>query len=159
MEAKTNSTYRQVGENKAEPLHPAPGKPYTQEQVGDLFKAMLLEAYPQSDMNSLASYQICKIVLKNEEVHEYEKLDKVRCSSNKAIVISGPISLISFMAAGLMGNIYVFILSALAGVIYLVAAIKASRAEKQINLIEDMARAKFEKDWDGTTALDRFGQE
>jgi len=158
MEEKTNSTYRQVGDDKAEPLHPATGKPYTREQVGDLFKAMLLQAHPQSDMNSLASYQICKIVLKNEEVHEYEQLDKVRCYSNKAIVISGPISFISFMAAGLIGNIYVFILSALAGVIYLIAGVKANRAEKQINLIENMARAKFEKDWDGPTALDRFGK-
>ena len=158
MEEKPNSTYRQVGDDKAEPLHPVTGKPYTREQVGDLFKAMLLQAHPQSDMNSLASYQICKIVLKNEEVHEYEQLDKVRCYSNKAIVISGPISFISFMAAGLIGNIYVFILSALAGVIYLIAGVKANRAEKQINLIENMARAKFEKDWDGTTALDRFGK-
>jgi hypothetical protein len=129
----------------------------TYRQAGDTYKAMLLQAHPQSPLYRRASYEICKCVLKQEELHEYKKLDEKKCFSYKVTVFSGSTSFIGFMIAGFMGNIYVAIVPVLAGAVYLVAAIKQYRAEKQIKLIEDLVRAKFDKEWSGTTALDKLG--
>lgn len=128
-------------------------------QAGDAYKAMLLQAHPQSPLYRRASYEICKCVLKQEELHGYKKLDEKKCSSYKVTVFSGSTSFIGFMIAGFMGNVYVTIVPVLAGAVYLLAAIEQYRAEKQIKLIEDLARAKFDKEWDGTTALDKLGVE
>jgi hypothetical protein len=126
-------------------------------QAGDTYKAMLLQAHPQSPLYRLASYEICKCVLKQEELHEYKKLDEKYCSSYKVAAYSGPTSLIGLVIASFTDNIYSAIIAVLAGAVYLVAINKQCRAEKQIKLIEDLARVKFDKEWSGTTALDKLG--
>ena len=131
----------------------------TYRQAGDAYKAMLLQAHPQSPLYRRASYEICKCVLKQEEFHKYKKLDEKYCSSYNVAAYSGPASLIGLVIAGFTDNIYTAIIAVLAGAVYLVAINKQCRAEKQIKLIEDWARAKFDKEWDGTTALDKLGVE
>ena len=117
-------------------------------QFGETYKAMLLQAHPQSPLHKIASYQICKWVLKSEELNEYNKLDEVRCVSNKITYFFGPIAFISFMTVGFISNIYIAILTVLAGFIWLVASIKQNRAEKRLKHTADTARARFEKEWD-----------